>query len=136
MRGGDGTGAHWVGADIAVGRPLPVGPSDVFVRVSADGSRLVGGMGSGAAGRMGDMVGCWSIVGLKDIEALELLVKDGEGLELFGLVHLGLEPVLDLILLLHDKVLVCIVEVSGTCQGWYKEERRQAAKSTCSAGAT
>ena len=53
------------------------------------------------------------VVGLEDIEALELLVKDGERLEILRLVHLRLEPRLDFILLLLDQVLVVVVEMSG-----------------------
>jgi hypothetical protein len=60
------------------------------------------------------MRGCRGVVGFEDVEALELLVQDGEGLELLRLLHLRLEPVLDLILLFDDEVLVVIVEVSGT----------------------
>jgi hypothetical protein len=52
------------------------------------------------------------VVGLEDVEALELLVQDGERLELLCLLHLRLEPVLDLILLFLDEVLVVVVEVS------------------------
>jgi hypothetical protein len=54
------------------------------------------------------------VVGLEDVETLELLVQDSERLELLCLLHLRLEPVLDLILLFLDEVLVVVVEVSGT----------------------
>lgn len=63
---------------------------------------------------MGSVVGgLGGVVGLKDIEAFEFLVEDGEGLELLGLVHLRFEPILDLVLLLDNQVLMRVVEVSS-----------------------
>lgn len=59
------------------------------------------------------MRGRRGIVGFEDVESFELLVQDGEGLELLRLVHLRLEPVLDLILLLDYQVLVVVVEMSN-----------------------
>lgn len=53
------------------------------------------------------------VVGFEDVEALKLLVQDGQRLKLLCLLHLRLEPVLHLILLLLDEVLVVIVEMSG-----------------------
>lgn len=114
-RGGDGAGAKGVCADIAVCGSLPVRAGNVFVWVSADGGGLVGGsMGGGAGGRVGGVVrGMGGVVGLEDIEAFKFLVEDGEGLELLGLVHLRLEPILDLVLLFDNQVLVRVVEVSS-----------------------
>ena len=56
------------------------------------------------------------IVGLEDVEALELLVENSEGLKFFGLDHLLLEPILDLILLDLFEVFVVVIEVSLLCQ--------------------
>jgi hypothetical protein len=90
-------------------------PCDLFLGVSSDRGWLVDGVGGGVAGGVrGRRWGCRGIVGFEDIEALELLVQDGEGLELLRLLHLRLKPVLDLILLFDDEVLVVVVEVSGT----------------------
>lgn len=103
---------------ISIAQALPVRAGDFLLRVSADGGWLTCGMsGDGAAGGVGDWGrrgrGRGGIIRLEDIEALELLVEDGEGLELLGLVHLLLEPGLDLVLLLDDEVLVGVVEMSG-----------------------
>lgn len=66
---------------------------------------------------MGGVVGgVRGVVRLEDIEAFEFLVEDGEGLKLLGLVHLRLEPILDLVLLLDNQVLVRVVEVSVKLQ--------------------
>jgi hypothetical protein len=90
-------------------------PCDLFLGVSSDRGWLVDGMGGGVAGGVrGRLRGRGGVVGFEDVEALELLVQDGEGLELLRLLHLRLEPVLDLILLFDDEVLVVVVEVSGT----------------------
>lgn len=114
-RGGNGAGAEGVRADIAVCGSLPVRAGNVLVWVSADGGGLVDGdMGGGAGGRVGGVVGgVRGVVRLEDIEAFEFLVEDGEGLKLLGLVHLRLEPILDLVLLLDNQVLVRVVEVSS-----------------------
>jgi hypothetical protein len=56
-------------------------------------------------------------VRFEDVEAFELLVQDGERLELLRLDHLLLEPILDLILLFLDEVLVVVIEMSGVGQG-------------------
>lgn len=53
------------------------------------------------------------VVGFEYVEAFQFLVQDGQRLKLFCLLHLGLEPVLDLILLFFDEVLVVVVEMSG-----------------------
>ena len=60
----------------------------------------------GTAGGVGNLRGRGGgrVVRLEDVEALELLVQDGQRLELLGLMHLRLEPVLDFILLLHDQI--------------------------------
>lgn len=82
-----------------------MGPCDFLLRVSADGGRLAWGVGDGR--------GHGGVVRLEHIEALEFLVEDSEGLEFLGLVHLLLEPSLDLVLLLDDEVLVGVVKMSG-----------------------
>jgi len=53
-----------------------------------------------------------NIVRFKHLQALQLLIEDREGLELLGLDHLGLEPILDFILFDFFEVLVGIVEMS------------------------
>jgi hypothetical protein len=90
---------------------------DFLLRVSAHGCGFVGSVGGRAAGGVGDLGGRRGIVGFEDVETFELLVQDGEGLELLRLVHLRLEPVLDLILLLYYQVLVVVVKMSNTRQG-------------------
>jgi hypothetical protein len=82
---------------------------DFLIRISADGGRFGGGRAAGGMRRGRRRRG---VVGLEDVEALQLLVEDGEGLELLRLGHLHLEPRLDLVLLLLDQVLVVVVEVS------------------------
>jgi hypothetical protein len=87
---------------------------DFLLRISSHWGRLVvdvgGGVVRGVGGRLRRRRG---VVGFKDVEAFELLVQDGERLELFCLLHLRLEPVLDFILLLFDKIPVVVVEMSA-----------------------
>jgi hypothetical protein len=56
------------------------------------------------------------IVGLEDVQALELLVDDSQRLKPLRLYNLLVEPVLDLILLDFGELLMIIVEVSVSCQ--------------------
>jgi hypothetical protein len=109
----DGPSAHRVGTHVAVAWPLPVCSCDFLLGVSADWRWFVRRSGGRRMGKRGR---CGGVVGFEDVEALELLVQDCEGLELLCLFHLLLEPVLDLILLLLDEVLVVIVEMSGDGQ--------------------
>lgn len=93
---------------------------DFLLGISANdrgGRGLVTDAGVGAAAGVRGGRGRGRAVGFEDVEALQLLVQDGEGLELLGLDHLLLEPVLDLILLFFDQVLVVVVEMSGAGQG-------------------
>ena len=53
-----------------------------------------------------------SIVGFKNIKALEFLIEDRKGLKSLGFHHLRLEPILDFILFNLFEVLVIIVEMS------------------------
>jgi hypothetical protein len=53
-----------------------------------------------------------SVVGFEYVKAFQLLVQHCQRLELLGLLHLRLEPVLDFILLFFDEVLVVVVEMS------------------------
>jgi hypothetical protein len=86
---------------------------DLLLRISPNWGRLVvyvgGGVIRGVGGRLRRRRG---VVGFEDVEAFELLVQNGEWLELLCLLHLRLEPVLDFILLLFDEVLVVVVEMS------------------------
>jgi hypothetical protein len=109
--GGDGSSTYRVGACISIRGALPMGPCDLFFRVPLDLRGWVRGTDAGGAGyvRLGRG---GSIVGFEDIEALEFLIQHSKGLEAFGLLHLCLEPVLDLILFFFDEVLVVIVEMS------------------------
>jgi hypothetical protein len=87
---------------------------DFLLGVSSDWRRLVDDVGGGVAGRVrGGRRRCRGVVGFEYVKALELLVQDGKWLELLRLLHLRLEPVLDLILLFFYQVLVVVVEMSG-----------------------
>jgi hypothetical protein len=54
-----------------------------------------------------------SVVGFEHVKTFQLLVQHCQRLELLCLLHLRLEPVLDLILLFFDEVLVVVVEMSS-----------------------
>lgn len=111
--GADRPRTEWIGTNIAVGWPLPMMAGDVLFRISSDVDGLLRrcrAVRVGAWGRGG------RIVGFEHVEALELLVQDCQWLELLRLLHLQLEPVLDLVLLLLDQVLVVVVEMAVELQ--------------------
>jgi hypothetical protein len=93
-----------------------MGACDFLVGISAHWCGLVGGLGGRTAGSVGGLRRCRRIVGFEYVKTLQLLVQYSKRLELLRLVHLRLEPVLDLILLLHYQVLVIVVKMSGTGQ--------------------
>lgn len=51
------------------------------------------------------------MIRLKNVQTLEFLVQDSQGLELLRLEHLLLEPVFDLILLFFFDLFMCIIQV-------------------------
>lgn len=66
---------------------------------------------------LGNEIGrAWSIIRLENIQTLELLVQNRQRLEFFGFDHLGLEPILDFILLDFFEVFVIVVKMSMRTQ--------------------
>ena len=87
---------------------------DFFLGISSNRRGLVDDVcGRVACGMGGGLRRRRSVVGFEDVEAFQLLVQDCEWLELLCLLHLRLEPVLDLVLLFLDEVLVVVIEMSG-----------------------
>ena len=52
------------------------------------------------------------LIGLEDIEALELLIENSQRLKFLSFDHLCFEPILDFILLDLLEILVIVVKVS------------------------
>lgn len=103
-------------ADIVRSTGLPVLLRHDFIRIGRsgvllDGITIVTSRLPARACRGGG--GEEVLVGLEDVEPLELLVQDGQRLEALGLLHLRPEPGLDLILAVVLEVLVRVVKVSG-----------------------
>jgi len=102
-------------ADIVRSTGLPVLLRHDFIRIGRSGVLLDGitivtsRLPARACRGGGEEV----LVGLEDVEPLELLVQDGQRLEALGLLHLRPEPGLDLILAVVLEVLVRVVKVSG-----------------------
>jgi hypothetical protein len=104
---------------------------DFLIGVSSNWGGLVGDVRGRAMRRMGGRLRRrGGVVGFEDVEAFQLLVQYCKGLELLGLFHLRLEPVLDLILLFLDEVLVVVVEMSGVVRTLIKAVEHT--KPTCS----
>lgn len=117
--------AERVGAGVVARGALPVGlgngviginDSRVGRRRSGSGSRGRRGMarryssGVDSRGRRAREVD--NAIRFKDIEAFELLVENGERLELLGLFDLLFKPVLDFVLFGFLEILVVVVQVS------------------------
>ncbi len=51
------------------------------------------------------------MIRLEDVQTLEFLVQDSQGLELLRLEHLLLKPVFDLILLFLFNLFVCVIQM-------------------------
>jgi hypothetical protein len=104
---------------------------DFLIGVSSNWSGLVRDVCGRVVRRMGGRLRRrGGVVGFEDVEAFQLLVQHCKRLELLGLFHLRLEPVLDLILLFLDEVLVVVVEMSVVVRTTIKAV--QYVKRTCS----
>jgi len=102
--------AHRLRTDIIRPGSLPMRPRYHLVRVNL--RRLRGFCWGRGADTWKRYRRRRSIVRFKHIQALQLLVEYGERLELLGLDHLGLEPVLDFILFDLLEVFMGIIKVS------------------------
>lgn len=123
IRGSKSPSAKWVRAHIAM--PLPVVLSDDFVWINNWGFRSRGRDWNRTGCSLANCVRVASpayrrtgafVIGLEDIDALQLLIEHSQRLKLLRLDHLFLKPILDFILPFFLDLLVGIIEMSVQLQ--------------------
>lgn len=114
VEGAEGPPTDGVETVVVACGALPVGSGDGEVRISFFGGRAAEFDDGGEGGPGGD--GDGGVVGFEDVEAFELLVEDGDGLEGFGFEHAFAEPGAYIVFFDFFDFFVDVVEVAAG--GW------------------